>query len=327
MWNATDGNYDPVILSWSDYYAFGMTMPGRNGNTGEYRYGYQGSEMDNEVKGNGNSYTTEFRQYDPRLGRWLSIDPKASKYPYESPYVAFHNNPIFYTDTRGDDPPEKLASAFAEAFKKAWSDSFRENGKRAVSGETGGVLIKVTTSTEVNGETIQNVNYEVHKYQVTQQGYVRLNYSGVPDNAEIVGDFHTHPYDEKETKQIRKWAPDFEPSAVPFSSSDLKDMSIQIAKGNITEGDVSFVVTEKVLYGIVVEDEKLAKSFLSNVESELNDLEIDIMNGTVKPKEGQSFNELQWQTILDVQKDYEAETGESSGVSFVKIDHNTDTKD
>lgn len=77
----------------------------------------------------------------------------------------------------------------------------------------------------------------------------------------------------------------------------------------------------------VVEDEKLTKSFLSNVESELNDLEIDIMNGTVKPKEGQSFNELQWQTILDVQKDYEAETGESSGVSFVKIDHNTDTKD
>src|SRR5690606_32943046 len=30
MWNATDGNYDPVLLSWSDYYAFGMTMPGRN---------------------------------------------------------------------------------------------------------------------------------------------------------------------------------------------------------------------------------------------------------------------------------------------------------
>jgi RHS repeat-associated protein len=46
-----------------------------NNNSYGYRYGYQGSEMDNEVNGNGNSYTTEFRQLDPRLGRWMSVDP------------------------------------------------------------------------------------------------------------------------------------------------------------------------------------------------------------------------------------------------------------
>ena len=34
-----------------------------------HRYGFQGSEMDDEVKGEGNSYTTEFRQLDPRLRR------------------------------------------------------------------------------------------------------------------------------------------------------------------------------------------------------------------------------------------------------------------
>jgi RHS repeat-associated protein len=58
-------------------------------------------ELDNEVKGNGNSYTTEFRQYDPRLGRWLSLDPLASSFPWQSPYCAFDNNPIFYTDPLG----------------------------------------------------------------------------------------------------------------------------------------------------------------------------------------------------------------------------------
>ena len=50
-------------------------MPGRSFNSDAYRYGYQGSEKDNEVKGNGNHYTTEFRQLDPRLGRWFSVDP------------------------------------------------------------------------------------------------------------------------------------------------------------------------------------------------------------------------------------------------------------
>jgi RHS repeat-associated protein len=58
-----------------------MLMPGRSNSYGAgvtYRYAYNGMERDNEVSGNGNSYTTEFRQYDPRLGRWKSLDPLAS---------------------------------------------------------------------------------------------------------------------------------------------------------------------------------------------------------------------------------------------------------
>ena len=45
-------------------------------------------EKDAEMHGEGNSYTTDFRQYDPRLGRWLSLDPMMTKYPEISPYVA-----------------------------------------------------------------------------------------------------------------------------------------------------------------------------------------------------------------------------------------------
>jgi len=84
-----------------DYYSFGMLMPERFGG-GDYRYGYQGSEKDNEVKGNGNSYTTHFRQLDPRLGRWLTIDPKASSLPWQSPYCSMDNNPILLNDVLGD---------------------------------------------------------------------------------------------------------------------------------------------------------------------------------------------------------------------------------
>jgi RHS repeat-associated protein len=58
-------------------------------------------ETDGEVSGNGNSYTTEFRQYDPRLGRWKSLDPLMAQFPWMSPYVAFDNNPVFYNDPYG----------------------------------------------------------------------------------------------------------------------------------------------------------------------------------------------------------------------------------
>lgn len=69
-----------------------------------YRYGFNGQEKDDEVKGVGNQYTTEFRQYDPRLGRWLAIDPLFRKFPWQSPYVAFDNKPIVLADPNGDCP-------------------------------------------------------------------------------------------------------------------------------------------------------------------------------------------------------------------------------
>jgi RHS repeat-associated protein len=66
-----------------------------------YRFGYQGSEKDNEFKGDGNSYTTEFRQLDPRLGRWLSVDPLIIKFPAYSPYVFCNNSTNNIVDTEG----------------------------------------------------------------------------------------------------------------------------------------------------------------------------------------------------------------------------------
>jgi RHS repeat-associated protein len=75
-----------------------MEMAGR-GFSGSYRFGYQGSEKDNEVSGDGNSYTTEFRQLDPRLGRWFSCDREL--HPYESPYTSMDNDPINLVDIYG----------------------------------------------------------------------------------------------------------------------------------------------------------------------------------------------------------------------------------
>ncbi len=92
------------VLSTADYFVFGASMPGRAYTISNYRYGFNGMEKDDEVKGNGNSYTTLQRQYDPRLGRWISVDPEEKEYPDESPYAAMDNNPISETDPEGDCP-------------------------------------------------------------------------------------------------------------------------------------------------------------------------------------------------------------------------------
>ncbi|RFC55350.1 hypothetical protein DXU93_04445 [Brumimicrobium aurantiacum] len=71
-----------------------MQMPGRNGSTGEYRYGFQGQEVDNEVKGPGNSINYKYRMHDPRIGRFFAVDPLASEYPHNSPYAFSENRVI-----------------------------------------------------------------------------------------------------------------------------------------------------------------------------------------------------------------------------------------
>jgi RHS repeat-associated protein len=65
-------------------------------------YSFNGMEKDNEVKGEGNSYTTEYRQYDPRVCRWLSLDPLFMKYTNISAYTAYLNNPVSFVDIKGD---------------------------------------------------------------------------------------------------------------------------------------------------------------------------------------------------------------------------------
>ncbi|MCO5259944.1 MAG: hypothetical protein M9916_07360 [Crocinitomicaceae bacterium] len=66
-----------------------------------YRYGFGSQERDNEISGKGNSYTAEFWQYSPRIVKRWNVDPMTAKYPWQSPYSVFNNNPIYYNDPLG----------------------------------------------------------------------------------------------------------------------------------------------------------------------------------------------------------------------------------
>ena len=95
-------HYEADVVTAQDYYPFGMQMPERNYQANNsYRYGFNGKENDNEIKGEGNQQDYGMRIYDPRLGKFLSVDPLADDYPALTPYQYASNQPIESIDIDG----------------------------------------------------------------------------------------------------------------------------------------------------------------------------------------------------------------------------------
>jgi RHS repeat-associated protein len=92
------------VVSATDYAPFGMQMVGRTfdaAGSPAYRYGFNGKENDSEVKGEGNQQDYGMRIYDPRLGKFLSVDPLTKEYTFLTPYQFSSNRPIDGVDLDG----------------------------------------------------------------------------------------------------------------------------------------------------------------------------------------------------------------------------------
>jgi RHS repeat-associated protein len=97
------GDVDDVTLYIADtsYAGTGNGSGAELAGGGKYRYGFNGKEQDNEVKGYADQVDYGFRIYDPRAGRFLSIDPLQAKYPWYSPYHFAGNKPTWAVDLDG----------------------------------------------------------------------------------------------------------------------------------------------------------------------------------------------------------------------------------
>jgi len=78
-----------------------MLVPHRTFSSPEYRYGFQGQEMDDEIKGNGNSLNYKYRMHDPRVGRFFAVDPLFREYPHNSTYAFSENSTIAFVEIEG----------------------------------------------------------------------------------------------------------------------------------------------------------------------------------------------------------------------------------
>ena len=88
------------VVGYDDYYPFGLQMPERcmnNANSSDI-YKFTGKERDDET---GWDYFGA-RYYDAEIGRFLTIDRFADKYPSLTPYHYAANNPLKFIDINGD---------------------------------------------------------------------------------------------------------------------------------------------------------------------------------------------------------------------------------
>jgi RHS repeat-associated protein len=83
--------------------ALEKNAPSEKNRLNAYRYGFQGQEKDDEIKGSGNSINYKYRMHDPRLGRFMSVDPLFKDYPWNSPYAFSENRVIDGIDLEGQE--------------------------------------------------------------------------------------------------------------------------------------------------------------------------------------------------------------------------------
>ncbi len=141
--------YKPDLLSATDYFPFGMQMPGRVYSASEgYRYGFNGKEK--ETSFSSDSYDFGARVYNSLTGTFGSIDPLASKFPYESNYIFAGNNPISNIDVDGKF--KWPAGEYGEKLKKEYPEAYN-----FIMGENG--INKITQSKHLINTMINNTYY------------------------------------------------------------------------------------------------------------------------------------------------------------------------
>ena len=189
---AAGGGYIPEVLSAGDYYAFGMGMVDRRWSLSGYRYGFNGKENDNEVKGEGNEQDYGMRVYDPRVGRFLSVDPLTNQFPHYTPYQFSGNTPIQAVDLDGSEERHYLL-----LFNKSGKPYLKMTSEEKVKLHS---LFGFTWTTPIHAERA-DVNYNGTHYYI---GYAGVKGAG---NQDKIGDFHD-------------WAKSPDPSLLPKLFND-----------------------------------------------------------------------------------------------------------
>tara|TARA_R110002072_G_scaffold287464_5_gene453172 strand:+ start:8328 stop:9374 length:1047 start_codon:yes stop_codon:yes gene_type:complete len=154
-----------------------MLLPGRHANTSDYRYGFQGQEMDDEIKGEGNSVNYTFRMHDPRVGRFFAMDPLVRQYAHYSPYQFSGNKVIAHRELEGK---EELISIIPnnQAFPKLRttsgkelafliiSETIEQSGERIIQKSIQIALSEMETGRLIASDGKVYVNPQMNKYDL-----------------------------------------------------------------------------------------------------------------------------------------------------------------
>jgi RHS repeat-associated protein len=160
--------------------------------------GFNGMERDDEVYGDGNSYDFGARIYNPRIGRFLSVDPLAMTMVGLSPYMFAANCPIRYIDVLGLAPgdPFRTPEEAAHDFGLLYNDN-----SIVERVEYGAFIYKIRR----NGQIFYT--YNVPTKGKVRAGNVNIRRRGVPLYRRIIADVHTHEDFQGEVENESDFSP------------------------------------------------------------------------------------------------------------------------
>jgi RHS repeat-associated protein len=133
-----------------------MQMKERTFAAEDYTYGFNGQEQDTELLGGAVSF--KYRIHDPRIGRFLSVDPLAPEYPWYTPYQFAGNKVIAHSELEGLEEKLDISPDESIYFKE---DDYVSNKAHFWGLNANGEWERYTTDiTEITASRIEKVKNE-----------------------------------------------------------------------------------------------------------------------------------------------------------------------
>ena len=251
-------------------------MEERAWNATSYRFGFNSMEHDDELNGAGNSIEYEYRIHDPRLGRFLSVDPLAKNYPWNSTYAFAENDVIRAIDLEG---LEKWITQNSELVYGPFSSDYIEKNKfKSIYS-----VVKSDELVEAIEMGQQSVTFVELQKRANLYGFTTIK------NDEI--NTKTHPVEDEKNPGVAVAAVINIDKGVSDPNEIFTNLSFEMSNAvTFNEGSLNGV-TAKAVKGKIKKKEYVMEMLRTEARASINALLIDYETG------GKMISEEQYNSL------------------------------